>query len=75
MEKWVFGFDVGNQMVPLMHLGFRGTPNLRLAHDSLVISLVNWGLVLALRRGEGGDFQTWKISFAWGLLACYFVFY
>ena len=32
-----FGFDGGNQLVPLMHLGFRGRPPLGFAHDSLVI--------------------------------------
>ena len=37
MEKWVFGYDIGNQLVPLMHLGFCGSPNLGLAHDGLVI--------------------------------------
>ena len=42
MEKWFFGFDVGNEMVPLMHLGFRGIPNLCLTHDGFAISLVIW---------------------------------
>ena len=55
MERWDFGFDVGNQLVPLMHLGFHGSPKLGLDHGGLVISLVNWGLVLALRTGDGGD--------------------
>ena len=50
MEKWVFGFDIGNQPVPLIQLGFRGSQNLGLAHDGFVISLVIWGLVLALHR-------------------------
>ena len=39
MAKWVFGYDIGNQLVPLMHLGFHGSPNLGLAHNGLVISL------------------------------------
>ena len=30
MEKWVFGFDIAYQLVPLMHLGFRGSPSLGL---------------------------------------------
>ena len=34
----------GNQLVSLMHLGFRGIPPLGLAHDGLVISFVFWGL-------------------------------
>ena len=34
-----FGFGGGNQLVPLMHLGFCGSPPLGLAHDGLVISL------------------------------------
>ena len=38
-SKVGFGFDVGNQLVPLMHPSFRGTPNLGLDHDGLVISI------------------------------------
>ena len=54
-----FGFGDGNQLVPLMHLGFRGSPHLGLAHDGFVTSLVIWGLVLDLhRRKDGGDLQT-----------------
>ena len=34
-----FGFGCGNQLVPLIHLGFCGSPPLGLAHDGLVISL------------------------------------
>ena len=56
MEKWVFSFDDGNQLVPLMNVGFRGSPNLGLAHDGSVISLVNRDLVLDMhRRKNGGD--------------------
>ena len=73
-NKVGFGFDIGNQLVPLMHLGFHGNPNLGLAHDGLVISPVIWGFVLALHRGKnGGDLQTWKVSFAWGFLSYYFM--
>ena len=62
--KVVFGLGGGNQLVPLMHIGFRGNRNLGLAHDGFFISLVIWGLVLALNRREnGGDLYTQKVSF------------
>ena len=51
-SKVGFGFDVGNKLVPLMHLGFRGSPNLGLDHDGLVILFVIWVLVLALHNGK-----------------------
>ena len=40
-----FGFGGGNQLVPLIHLGFCAIPPLVLAHDALVISL-SFGVVL-----------------------------
>ena len=49
-RKVGFVFESGYHLVPLMHLGFCGSPNLGL--DRLVICLVVWGLVLALRRGK-----------------------
>ena len=38
-NKVGFGFDIGNQLVPLMHLGLRGSPKLGLDHDGIVIFL------------------------------------
>ena len=46
-----FGFNGGNQLVPLMCLGFHGILPLGLAHDGLCISFVIWGFSLALNRG------------------------
>ena len=45
----VFVFGGGNQLVPLMHLGFCGIPPLGLAHDGLVISFVFWGLFFSVQ--------------------------
>ena len=39
-----FVFGGGNQLVPLMHLGFHGIHPLGLAQDGLVISFSIWGL-------------------------------
>ena len=38
-----FWFDIGNELVPLMHLGFRGSPNFFLAHVGLVFSFCHLG--------------------------------
>ena len=43
-NKVGFGFDIENQLVPLMHLGLRGSPKLGLAHDGLVISFWLFGV-------------------------------
>ena len=49
-----FHFGGGNQLVPLMHLGFRGRPPLVLAHDGLFISL-SFGVFSSQQMGYGGD--------------------
>ena len=49
-----FGFGGGNQLVPLMHLGFHGSPPLGLAHDGLVISFSIWVLSW-LYTGDNGE--------------------
>ena len=46
-----FGFGGGNQLVPLIHLGFHGILPLGLAYDGLGISFVIWGFSLALHKG------------------------
>ena len=58
-----FVFGGGNQLVPLMQLGFRGIPPLGLDHNGLVISL-SFGVCCPQRRGYGGDLQTYKVSFS-----------
>ena len=50
-----FGFGGGNQLVPLMHLGFHGSLPLGLAHDGLCISFFNWGFTWLYIEVNGGD--------------------
>ena len=70
-----FGFSDGNQLVPLMYLGFCGSSPLGLAHDGLVISFAIWGLSWLYTEDNGGDLQNGKVRFAWGFLACYFILF
>ena len=49
--------------MPLIHLGFLGSPPLGLCRDGLVLSL-SFGVCSSQRRGYGGDLQTWKVSVA-----------
>ena len=51
-----FGFGGGNQLVPLIHLGFCAIPPLVLAHDALVISL-SFGVFSSKNRGYGDGLQ------------------
>ena len=51
-NKLGFGFDVGIELVPLMHLGFHGSPNLGLAHDGLVFSFFHLGFILGSAKGR-----------------------
>ena len=75
MERWVYGFEGVYHMFPLIHLGFCGSPHLGLAHDGLVISLVDWGLSWLCVEDNGGDIQSRKVSFAWDFVAIYFVLF
>ena len=49
-----FHFGGGNQLVPLMHLGFHGRPPLVLAHDGLFI-LLSFGVFSWLYTGDNGE--------------------
>ena len=47
MEKWVFGFDIGYQLVPLIHISFCGSPSLGLGsrwicHFSWLFGVWSW---------------------------------
>ena len=61
--------------MPLMHLGFRGSPHLGLALDGLAISLVNWGLSWLCVEADGGNLQNRKVIFALCFLPYYFVLF
>ena len=60
-----FGFGGADQLVPLMHLGFHGSPPLGLAHDGLVNLFVIWGFSCLCTEVNGGDLQTMKVSLTW----------
>ena len=55
MAKWAFGFDIGNHLVPLMHLGFCGSLPLGFAHDGLCISFVILGFPWHCAKVNGGN--------------------
>ena len=50
-----FGFYGGNELVPLMHLGFHGSLPLVLAYVGLGILLVIWGFPWLYAEVNGGD--------------------
>ena len=50
-----FGFGGGNQLVPLMHLGFHGSQDLGLDHDGLDISFFILGFSWLYTEVNGGD--------------------
>ena len=50
-----FRFGGGNQLVPLMHLGFRGSLPLGLANNGLGILFVIWGFSRLYAEVNEGD--------------------
>ena len=69
-----FGFGGGNQLVPLMHLGFLWQPSLGLTQVGLGISFVIWGFSWLCAEVNGGDLQTRKVSLARGFPCLLFHF-